>query len=278
MSGPLVTITIPTYKSEKTIEMCLRAIRSQSYKNIEINIIDGGSENSEISKIARKYKVRYKFFPGSLLAARYEGVKMAEGKYTLIFDSDQILEKDAIKKAVEMAERNTFDMLVFEEDVFKKETFIEKLFACDRKLINFVNDLSPFTGAIMPRFFNTEFLKKAYGNIPSKYFPNTGGPDHAIVYYEAFKLNNNVGVVKDAIRHLEPSSPLILFKKFYHWGYTSVEAHYGRYSKLMTQKERFRTGLFSKGLIRESVGSICLLILKGLSFKLGYYIGKLDKK
>ncbi len=277
MSGPLVTITIPTYKSERTIEMCLQAIRRQSYKNIETNIIDGGSENSEILQIAKKYNVRYKFFPGSLLAARYEGVKIARGKYTLIFDSDQILEKDAIKKAVEMAERNNFDMLVFEENVYKQETFIEKLFVCDRKLINSVNNLSPLTGVIMPRFFNTGFLKKVYGNIPSRYFPNTGGPDHAIVYYEAYKLNNKVGVVKDAVKHLEPSDLFVLFRKFYHWGYTSVDAHYGIYGKLLAQKERFRTGLFSKGFVKESLGSICLLILKGMSFKLGYYMGQLNK-
>jgi glycosyltransferase involved in cell wall biosynthesis len=277
MKSPLVTITIPTFNSAETIERCLSAIESQKYKNLEVIIIDGGSKDSTVA-VAKKYGVICKIFPGSLLSARYEGVKMANGKYTLIFDSDQILGKDAIKNAVEMAERNRVDMFVFEEDVYSKKTFIEKLFACDRKLINSVNDLSPFTGTIMPRFFNTKFLKKAYGNIPSKYFLNTGGPDHAIVYYEAFKLSNKVGIVKDAVKHLEPSSLFLLLKKFYRWGYTSVEAYHGRYGKLMSRKERFRTGLFSKGLIKESVGSIFLLILKGLSFKFGYYIGILDKR
>lgn len=276
MENPLVTITIPTFNSARTIAKCLSAIESQEYKNLEVNIIDGGSKDNTIA-VASKYKVSCKVFTGSLLAARHEGVKMAKGKYTLLFDSDQILEKNAIKKAVEMANRNNLDTLVFEEDVYSKKTFIEKLFACDRKLINSVNDLSPFTGAIMPRFFNTEFLKKAYSNIPSKYFPNTGGPDHAIVYYEAFKLNNNIGVIKDAVRHLEPSSLFMLFKKFYRWGYTSVEAHYGKYRRLMTQKERFRTGLFTKGLIIESFGSILLLIMKGMSFKSGYYFAKLKR-
>lgn len=277
MIEPLVAISIPSFNSAKTIEKCLSAIRKQSYKNIEISIIDGGKKDGT-AEIAKKYKAKHKFFRGSLLAARYEGVKVAKGAYTLIFDSDQILEKDAIKRAVFACEKEGADMVVFEEDVFKKETFIEKLFACDRRLINSVNDLSPLTGAIMPRFFRTSVLKKAYNNIPPKYFSDTGGPDHAIVYYEAWLLTKKIKVVRNAVKHLEPSTLYELMRKFYRWGYTSVGAHFGKYRNLMTQKERFRTGLFKKGLFVESVGSITLLVLKGIGFKLGYFVGKIDRK
>lgn len=160
--------------------------------------------------------------------------------------------------------------------VFKADTFVEKLFELDRKLINSINDLSPFSGVIMPRFFETTLLKRAYGNIPADLFANTGGPDHAIVYYEAWKLNKDVGIVPNAIKHLEPRTILRLWPKFYKWGYTSVDAHFGKYKNLMTQKERFRTGLFKKGLFLESIGSVTLLVLKGVGFKLGYYQALID--
>lgn len=274
MTEPLVTISIPSFNSAKTIEKCLAAIRVQSYQNIEITIVDGGRDDGT-PVIAKKYGAHHKFFSGQLLAARYEGVKNAKGKYTLIFDSDQILQKDAIKKAVEMAEGEKMDMLVFEEDVYKKDTFVEKLFALDRRLINKVNDLSPLTGTIMPRFFRTDFLKKAYANIPHKYFAETGGPDHAIVYYEAWMLGGKVGVVKGAVKHIEPSTFWALFGKFYRWGYTSLSVRRGKYSALMQKKERFRTGIFTKRLFVESLGSVLLLILKGLAFKLGYISAKL---
>ena len=274
MNNPLVTISIPTLNSERTIDRCLSAIKSQTYNNIEVNIIDGGSKDKTLA-IAKKYNAQCKVFNGSLLAARYEGVKWAKGKYTLIFDSDQILENNSIKRAVEMSEKGNFEMLVLEEDVYKDDTFLEKLFACDRKLINTVNDLSPFTGVIMPRFFRTEILKMAYGNIPRKYFGRTGGPDHAIVYYEAWRLSKRISTVPNAVKHLEPSDLFTLWRKFYKWGYTSIDAHYGKYSYLMKTKERFRTGLFTKGLLVESLGSIMLLILKGLAFKLGFISAKL---
>ncbi len=278
MKTPLVTITIPTLNSGKFLRLCLEAIRNQVYKNIEINIIDGFSEDDTVV-IAKKYGVeKIKFFDGALLGARYEGVKLSKGEYILILDSDQILEKDAIKRALEMVYNGGFDMLAFGEKGVESRTFIEKLFEADRRLINAVNDLSPFTGVIMPRFFKAKLLKKAYNNIPSSMFPTTGGPDHAIVYYESWIISKRIGVLPDAVKHIEPSSLKQLWKKFYRWGYTSIDAHLGSYHDLMIQKERFRTGLFTKGLIKESLGSIMLLILKGIPFKIGFYRAKLDRQ
>lgn len=275
---PLVTISIPTYNSSKTLKRCLDAVGKQTYKSIEINVVDSVSGDNTV-EVARKNGVKkVKVMPGALLEARYEGTKMAKGKYTLILDSDQILERDAIKRAVEMCEGGKFDMLALEEFVFKEETVLEKLFAMDRAVINKVNNLSPFTGVIMPRFFRTDLLLKAYGKIPAKTFPHTGGPDHAIVYWEAWKISKKVGVLPRAVKHLEPSSLSRFVPKFFRWGYTSVDVRFGRYDKLMSQKERFRTGLFTRGLIIESLGSILLLLLKGIPFKLGYYLGRIDKK
>jgi len=278
MKAGLVTITIPTYNSAETLGRCLRAVREQTYKNIEINIIDKGSSDSTV-KTAKEFGVKkIKVVSGSLLQSRYEGTKLANGDFVLLLDSDQILEKDVIERAVRTLGEKKFDMLSFEEDVYKDKTMIEKLFKLDRKLINAVEDLSPFTGVIMPRFFKTKLLKSAYESIPKSVFPNTGGPDHAIVYYEARKISKKIGILPKAVCHIEPSTLSQLWPKFYRWGYTSVDAHFGKYQKLMSQKERFRTGLFTKGLVEESLGSILLLVFKGIAFKLGYCSRKIDTK
>lgn len=275
---PIVTITIPTFSSSKTLALCLDAIRQQTHKHIEVNIIDGGSKDNTVD-IGKRYGVRnIMVLHGSLLRARYEGVKLAKGKYVLILDSDQILKKDAIERACFMVEQNDFDMLVFEETTYRNRSYIEKLFSMDRKLINTINNLDPFTGVIMPRFFRTKLIKNAYDNIPRSMFINTGGPDHAIVYYEASLLSEKIGTLPNAVEHIEPSSLQYLWKKFYRWGYTSIDAYYGKYSRLMNQKERFRTGLFSKGLIAESIGSILLLLLKGFAFKTGFFIAVFKRK
>lgn len=277
MNNPLISISIPTRNSGKTLEICLKSLRAQTYKNIEINIVDKDSKDSTL-KIAKKYKVdNIVSEKGSLLKARYEGVKISKGDYILIFDSDQVLEKDALKRAVELIKNEHYDMLIFEEFVYKKNTFVEKLFYCDRALINAVNDTSPLTGVVMPRFFKKSLLKKTYSNIPKKFFINTGGPDHDIVYYEASKISKKLGVLKNAVKHIEPSTIKELLPKFFRWGYTSIGIRFGRYDSLMTKRERFRSGLFTPGLIVESLGSITLLLLKGTAFYTGYYTAKIDK-
>lgn len=278
MTKPLVTISIPTFNSGKSLKLCLEAVQKQTYKNIEVNIIDGASKDNT-REIAYQFGIKnIKICKGSLLQARYEGIQQARGKYVLILDSDQILNKNSIERAVVLAENQKFDMLAFEEFPYSTKTFLEKLFDCDRKLINAVNDLSPFTGVVMPRFFNTTLLKKAYANIPKEIYLNTGGPDHAVVYYESWLLSKRVGILTNAVKHIEPNSLSIFLKKFYRWGYTSIDAHSGKYHDLMTKKERFRTGLFTKGLFIESIGSIALLILKGIPFKIGYITGSIKKE
>lgn len=278
MSKPLVTITIPTYNSAETIDKCIKSIKNQTYKRLEINIIDGYSSDKTI-QILKKLKVGdINLFRGSLLGARIKGVGLAKGKYTLILDSDQILQKSSIERAVRLSEEAGVDMVNFKESVFKAETLIEKLFEMDRRLIETVNDLSPFTGVIMPRFFKTSLLKKAYNNIPKKFYPSTGGPDHAIVYFEAWKLSKKISSIPNAVKHIEPSTLKRVWTKFFRWGYTSTEVRtIKEYKNLMEKKERFRTGLFKKGLLIESAGSIALLIIKGIPFKLGYYTSKLTK-
>ncbi|MDO8659005.1 MAG: glycosyltransferase family 2 protein [Candidatus Parcubacteria bacterium] len=257
---------------------CLEALKNQTYKNIEINIVDGFSKDKTLS-IAKTFHVReIKKSKGSLLQARYEGTKIARGKYVLILDSDQVLSATTVERAVKKIETESFDMFALEESVYQCNTFIEKLFQLDRQLINKLSDLSPFTGVIMPRFFKTDLLKRAYDNIPMKIIlSNTGGPDHAIVYYEAWLISKKVGILTDAIRHMEANTLKQLMRKLYRWGYTSVEAHYGPYHHLMSQKERLRKGLFTKGLYVESLGSILLLFFKGISFYAGYYKGVFDR-
>jgi glycosyltransferase involved in cell wall biosynthesis len=278
MKQPLVTISIPTFNSEKFLERCLHAIQEQTYRNIEVNIIDGNSKDATLI-IAKKFNVsKVKTYTHALLGARAEGVALAKGEYTLLLDSDQILEPDAIERAVSLAQNKKFTMLVLEEDVYKDHNLIEKLFKLDRKLIHSVKDFSPYTGVMMPRFYQTDLLKKAFKQIPEEEKKLVGGQDHAIIYHEAWKISNNVGLLSLAVRHIEPDNYPVIWKKFYRWGYTSVNAHYGKYEELLTKKERFRKGLFKKGLMKESFASITLLLLKGVPYKLGYYMGKLRSK
>jgi glycosyltransferase involved in cell wall biosynthesis len=274
---PLVTISIPTYNSEKFIKLCLEAIKNQTYKNIEVNFIDGNSKDKTIEIIKSLGYENIITNNLSLLASRYEGAKAAGGEYVLMLDSDQILDADAIEKCIAKLKED-FDMLILGETVYSDKKFLEKLFKCDRDLINSVRDLSPFTGVLLPRFYKKSLLLKAFEAIPQNILEKVGGQDHAIIYYEAWSISKKVGYTEQCVRHIEPSELIPMMKKFYRWGKTSTGARFGKYDELLNKKEHFRTGLFKKGLITASLGSILLLVIKGVPYKLGYYINRFQNR
>lgn len=278
MNYPLVTITIPTYNSEKHLHLCLAAVAKQTYANVEVNIIDGMSKDKTIEVAKKNGVTDIRSCNGGLLQARYDGIRDAKGKYALLLDSDQILENDAVERCVAMSESHDVDMLILEEDVYRCDNVIEKLFHYDRKLIHNVKDLDPFTSVLLPRFFKLDLLKSAFDNMPQQLIPKVGGPDHAMIYFESWKISQNVEIVPNSVRHIEPNSLIVMLPKFFRWGYTSVDAHCeSKYDELLQRKECFRKGLFTNGLIKESVASIILLIIKGVPFKLGYYSAKMNK-
>ena len=54
MENPLVSVIIPTYKSSRTLEKCLESIKNQTYKNIEIIVVDNNSTDNT-KEIAKKF-------------------------------------------------------------------------------------------------------------------------------------------------------------------------------------------------------------------------------
>jgi glycosyltransferase involved in cell wall biosynthesis len=272
---PLVTISIPTMNSGQFIGRCLEAIGNQTYKQIEINVIDGGSSDETVD-IAKAHGVKEILtYGGGLLGARELGARIAHGSIMVLLDSDQILEPDAIDRAVKML--GDYDMLVLEEDVYSNKTFIEKLFHYDRILIHSVKDFSPYTGVMLPRVYKEQLLHAAFSAMPVQALERIGGQDHAIIYYEAWKISQRVELVLAAVRHIEPNNIITVWKKFYRWGYTSKDAHLGEYKELIQTKERFRKGMFKPGLFIASLASVLLLAMKGAPYAAGLITARVKK-
>ena len=108
---PFVSVIIPTRNSEATLQRCLESIKSQSYKNVEIIIVDNYS-NDRTRDIARKFdcKVLLKDLERSIQVNF--GAKAAKGKYLYRIDSDFILDPQVIREAVESAEKHNYDAII----------------------------------------------------------------------------------------------------------------------------------------------------------------------
>jgi glycosyltransferase involved in cell wall biosynthesis len=275
---PKISVMIPTLQSEAYIEQCLTTIVNQKYSPLEVILIDGGSKDATVALAKKVFpEVIVHVVPNGLLRARAKGITTATGEFGLLLDADQVLADGVFDRAIAMMADKNLDMLVFEEFVYQPKTFLEKLFVLDRRLIHEVRDFSPETGVMLPRFFKIELLRKAISVIPAEAL-DTGDRDHAIIYAESFALSQRVGLLESAVYHREPSSLLNIIKKFYRWGSTNLPAQHPRYKAMLAKKEGFRKGLFTRGLIIESLGSITLLLIKGVPYKIGYYVAWLKKK
>lgn len=99
MNNKLISIIVPIYNVKKYLEKCIDSILNQTYKNLEIILIDDGStdESSEIcdnySQKDNRIIVIHKKNAG-VSSARNEGLKIATGDYIGFVDSDDFLEKD----------------------------------------------------------------------------------------------------------------------------------------------------------------------------------------
>ena len=99
MMNDLISIIIPIYNTEEYLERCLDSIINQSYKNLEIILVDDGSTDlsKEICNNYLKKDKRIKYFKkenGGLSSARNYGIKKANGKYIGFVDSDDVISLD----------------------------------------------------------------------------------------------------------------------------------------------------------------------------------------
>jgi glycosyltransferase involved in cell wall biosynthesis len=115
---PLVTITISTYNSEVTIDDVLYSLLQQDYplKLIEVIVVDGHSIDGTVKRVRRFMEEHgNKFYDFKLIVhdrnygvskARNDGIKLANGEYIMILDSDVIIPSNAIDKMISFLKHN----------------------------------------------------------------------------------------------------------------------------------------------------------------------------
>lgn len=114
---PLVSIIVPTYNTpSKPFERCLVSLMSQSYKNIEILLVDDGSDEdyaSSISSAALKDSRTRILNSGHRGAshARNLGISEAKGDWIVFSDADDELETTFIERAVYVALKSTAEIV-----------------------------------------------------------------------------------------------------------------------------------------------------------------------
>ena len=262
---PLVSINIPTYDSEKTLDECLNSVKNQTYKEIETIIIDSYSTDRTL-EIAKKFGARI-LTAESLAAARKPGEEERKGKYIFLLDSAQILEPNVIEECVRVCEEDSYDVVtLFERSIIHKNTFVERVIAYDKWLFHSQHDDHPIYGSAIPRFFRASYLQRVdYLNNPPITF------EHSIIHHEVVKMGARVKFVEAYINHYETPTFSAVAKKFYRYGYYYLPA-WQKNRRLVAAHSLPRRAYFSlKALDKPNLflGLFILYIIKGFATSIG---------
>ena len=112
-----VSIIIPVYNVEKYIRQCLDSVMNQTFKDIEVILVDDGSpDNSpaicdEYAQKDSRFKVIHKE-NGGVSDARNHGIEAATGEWMYLVDSDDWLEEDTIEKLYKIARKQEVDCVL----------------------------------------------------------------------------------------------------------------------------------------------------------------------
>lgn len=158
MNDILVSIIIPVYNVEKFIVETIESVLNQSFKGIELILVDDGSTDGSLA-LCEKFlekddKIRLlKQKNSGVSIARNNGLNLAKGKYVYFLDSDDTIGVDFIKTSYQVAQKGDFDIVVVGEyycnriqDVFVLPTcalFLKLDFLQKHQDIRFPKDIQP---------------------------------------------------------------------------------------------------------------------------------------
>ncbi|HFI0468594.1 TPA: glycosyltransferase family 2 protein, partial [Streptococcus suis] len=116
MVEKLISIIVPVYNAEKTVDKCVLSILEQSYENFELILINDGSSDSSLSKIQSftfdsRVRVIDKQNEGAS-GTRNRGIREAKGDYLLFIDSDDYIDGDYVECLYKEIEQSQFDMVI----------------------------------------------------------------------------------------------------------------------------------------------------------------------
>lgn len=152
----LVSIIVPIYNCEKFLEECILSILQQSYKDIEIILINDGSEDlsGEIALSYSKIDSRITYIKKNnegVSNARNLGIKLAKGEYISFVDADDIIGKTYIEDMIEEITDVDFVLSGYKVWEMKKNKYIEN------KCPYFKGNIDEFILKIFD-YINTPFL------------------------------------------------------------------------------------------------------------------------
>jgi hypothetical protein len=192
-----------------------------------------------------------------------------------MIDSDQVLEPFALEASAKALAVD--DMVILGEYTIDPQTWVQGLFAADKERLHrqWTVTSDPATGVLLPRVFKSVLLQSAMAAIPDAVVERVVSWDHAIIYFEAWKLSHRVAFVPGAVGHREPRSLGELLRKWFRWGAEEADAirvdKYREYRRLCSEKIANRVNLAGFMTDPRARQTLLLMALKGVPYWTGFH-------
>jgi len=175
ISYPLVSIIVPVYNVEKYVSECLESLIKQTYKNIEIIVVNDGSTDN-CAMICEDFSVRDNRIKvinkrnGGLSDARNMGINKAKGKYVMFVDSDDYVNKEFAESAMKGILKKNADIAcfrflsVFEDGSTKISSKSTPLSFIEYSNVEAINDIFTRGGSLKVNAWNKIYKKELFLN------------------------------------------------------------------------------------------------------------------
>ena len=212
----LISLIVQVYNKEDKVEKCIKSILNQTYKKIEIIMIDDGSTDKtleicrKIEKTDNRIKLIYKENEG-VSATRNLGIEIAKGEFIQFVDSDDELERNMCELLVKKMQKEHLDMVMCGYKVLKGEKVIEKELLCEEKEEKEKMDY------LYENYFLNPIWNKIYlhNKIKNKFMPNLSIGEDLLFNLDYMQNINKIGYIEKALyKYKNNDSNTSLSKKY----------------------------------------------------------------
>ena len=229
MCDEKISIVIPIYNTEQYLDKCVDSVLNQTYKNLEVSLVDDGSTDDS-GKICDYYAAKdqrvviiHQRNQGNNVA-RKNGVKIANGDYVGFVDSDDWIEPDMYQCMVDNIKKNNADIVsvgFYLENSNKTEIYNDEI---DSNLYKIGKDTNKFIESVL--LGNTKSrLYSIQWNLVTKLFKRNVisvsqekvngvfyGEDMAVTF-ESYYLADSISVINKPYYHYRQCNHSITHKK-----------------------------------------------------------------
>ncbi len=188
--NPLVSVIIPTYNSQLTIERCIQSVKNQTYSHCEIIVVDNCSSDDTSFK-SQKLGASVFSYQSMRSPARNYGAKKAKGKYLFHIDSDMELTCLLIEKCVKKCESKGLDALIVPE-ISVGNGYLTRCRALEKQLLIGENG-----------YESARFIRKEVFNVIGGYDESLESGEDFDIHYRIEERGYIISRIDDLIKHHE---------------------------------------------------------------------------